>query len=530
MILGSCLYFGLLCNSAFWSAAVPAPVQWTWVLSLFLLTFAVHGVLLSLLVWPGTMRAVLTALILASAMAGHYMSAYGVYIDADMVRNVLNTDLHEATDLLGSDVLWPMLFALPAIAVVWRVRLRSRPWKRALLARLVFVAAMGVVCVVGVLPSLQPLTSFLRNERETRYLVTPANVVVSLAKVVSEEPPGRARVQLPIGEDAVQTPPATMRKPRLLVLVVGETARAANWGLNGYTRQTTPELASRDVLNFPDVSACGSSTEVSLPCMFSHLGRHNYDEKAIRGHQSVLHVLQRAGVRTLWRDNQSGCKGVCNGLPFEDMQTAADPELCNGKRCYDDILLQGLADAARHHGGDQVIVLHMLGNHGPTYSERYPPGFRRHVPVCETSDLGRCSREQIVNAYDNALLYTDHVLAGAIDLLQAMPDYDTALLYLSDHGESLGEKGLYLHGLPYAIAPAEQLKVPMVAWFSESWRRSMGFDTACLRRSTAGAYSHDNLFHTLLGLTDVSTDLYRQDYDLFRTCRPGHSQASRSTP
>jgi lipid A ethanolaminephosphotransferase len=520
LILAACLYFSLFANAVFWRAASPQPwAQGTWTLSLFLLITAVHGIWLSLLVWRRTARVVLSLLVVVAALAGHYMAAYGIYIDADMVRNVLHTDWREAADLAGPDALLPLLAAVPPLFVVWRVRLRPRGVARAVLARSVFLLGMVVVGLVGVLPSLQPLTAFLRNQREVRYLVTPANVLVSLAKVVSEDPPGRTHAQLPIGEDAVQSPAATMRRPRLLVLVVGETARAANWGLNGYARQTTPELAARGVLNFPHVSACGSSTEVSLPCMFSPWGRENYDEKAIRSHQSLLHVLQRAGVATLWRDNQSGCKGVCTGLPVEDLHARKDPALCNGARCFDGILLEGLEEAVARNKGDQVIVLHMLGNHGPTYFERYPPAFRRFTPVCETSDLGRCSRAQIVNAYDNALAYTDHVLAGAIDRLSTLPGYDTALLYVSDHGESLGEKGLYLHGMPYAIAPREQLDVPMVAWFSPSWRQSTHLDPQCLRDRAGRQASHDQLFHTVLGLTDVKTSLYQPDYDIFLTCR-----------
>jgi lipid A ethanolaminephosphotransferase len=530
LALAASLYFALFGNAVFWRAAVHAPIRPAWVLSLLLLLVAVHGLWLPLLLWQRTARGVLTALIFVSAVAGHYMSAYGIYIDADMVRNVLNTDWREASELAGVDALWPVLAAAPAIVVVWRIRLRPRPWRRALLSRLSFVLAMALVAVAGTLPSLQPLTSFLRNQREVRYLVTPANVLVSLSKVIGEAPPGQVRARLPIGEDAVQSPPATMRRPRLLVLVVGETARAANWGLNGYARQTTPELSRRAVLNFPHVSACGSSTEVSLPCMFSPWGRGDYDEKAIRGHESLMHVLQRAGIATLWRENQSGCKGVCDGLPVEDMQAGVDPELCQGRRCHDGILLHGLADAVLRQRGDQVVVLHMLGSHGPSYFERYPAAFRRYQPVCETSDLGHCSRDRIVNAYDNALLYTDHVLAATIDRLQALPDRDTALLYVSDHGESLGEKGLYLHGMPYAIAPAEQLEVPMVAWFSDGWRRSMGLDDACLRRQAAGGYSHDHLFHTVLGLTEVRTALYQPTHDIFLACRPAQAVAMRGSP
>lgn len=519
-MLLACVYFSLFANGVFWQSAAPHPwTQWRWTLSLFLLVTAAHGVWLSLLVWRRTARVVLSALVVVAAIAGHYMAAYGIYIDADMVRNVLHTDWREASELMGVDAALPVLAAMPALVVIWRVRIRERSWRRALFMRTAFLAGVVAVGVLGVLPSTQQLTAFLRNQREVRYLVTPANVLVSLAKVVSEEPPGHASALLPIGQDAVQSPAATMRRPRLLVLVVGETARAANWGLNGYARQTTPELAKRRVLNFPHVAACGSSTEVSLPCMFSPLGREHYDEREIRSHQSLLHVLQRAGVATRWRDNQSGCKGVCDGLPVEDLRARTDAGLCDGTRCHDGILLSGLAEAARRVNGDQVIVLHMLGNHGPTYAERYPRDFGVYTPVCTTSDLERCTRAQITNAYDNALRYTDHVLASAIDRLTDLPGYDTALLYVSDHGESLGENGLYLHGMPYSIAPREQLEVPMVAWFSDGWRRSMDLDERCLRRQAAAGHSHDDLFHTVLGLTDVRTALYRPDHDIFLTCR-----------
>lgn len=521
LILFACLYFSLFANAVFWQSAAPHPwQQWRWTLSLFLLVTAVHGIWLSLLVWRRTARVVLSALVVVAAMAGHYMAAYGIYIDADMIRNVLHTDWREASDLMGGDILVPLLVALPALLVIWRVRLRDRRWTRALGMRAAFLAGMVVTGVLGVLPSTQQLTAFLRNQREVRYLVTPANVLVSLAKVVSEEPPGHRRVLQPIGEDAVQSPAATMRRPRLLVLVVGETARAANWGLNGYARQTTPELAKRDVLNFPHVTACGSSTEVSLPCMFSPWGRHAYDEARIRGHQSLLHVLEHAGITTLWRDNQSGCKGVCEGLATESLADAADPALCADGRCLDEILLAGMAERVRSHPGDRVVVLHPLGNHGPSYFERYPPAFRRHTPTCDTADLGRCSRQQIVNSYDNALLYTDHLLARTIDTLGTMHDYDTAMIYLSDHGESLGEKGLYLHGVPWMVAPEQQTRVPMVMWFSAGFAADRRLDLACVRARATAPTDQDVLFSSVLGLMQVRTALYERGRDVFAGCTP----------
>jgi lipid A ethanolaminephosphotransferase len=305
----------------------------------------------------------------------------------------------------------------------------------------------------------------------------------------------------------------------LLVLAVGETVRGDHWGLNGYVRQTTPELAKRAVVNFPNVTACGTSTEVSLPCMFSVQGREHYDRDAIRSHESVLDVAARAGVQVLWRDNQSGCKGVCIGVLSQTMGPSDAPGLCAAGRCLDEILLAGLPEKLNAMQGDVIIVLHMLGNHGPNYFERYPPAFERWAPVCKTPELSRCTQAQIANAYDNAILYSDTVLARLMDLLQQQTTRDAAMLYVSDHGESLGEYGLYLHGAPYAIAPKQQLHVPMVLWLSPGFAADDRIDMACLRSEASKPASHDNLFATVLGAFDVQTRVYRKEKDLLAACR-----------
>jgi lipid A ethanolaminephosphotransferase len=181
-------------------------------------------------------------------------------------------------------------------------------------------------------------------------------------------------------------------------------------------------------------------------------------------------------------------------------------------------MLHGLAERIAARPGDQVIVLHQIGNHGPAYYARYPVSFRRYTPVCETSDLDRCSREQIVNAYDNALLYTDDLLARTIALLGELSERDVALIYLSDHGESLGEHGLFLHGVPYAIAPDTQMHVPLLVWLSPRFAATRGVDIGCLRQRSGDAVSHDNLFHSVLGLMQVDTPEYDATLDLFAPC------------
>lgn len=521
LILLCSLFFSFFSNAAFWHAAINDPLaQWRLVLSLFLIVTAVHAFLLGWVFSRWTAKPLMVALLLATAAATYYMGAYGVYLDADMLRNVLHTDRRESSELLTLGLLAALVLGLLPTVLLWRVRLRKRTWKRALALRSAFMAGTVMVAVVGVLMSAQGVSSLVRSHREIRYLVTPANYIVALVKVLSDTPPGGKRTLSPVGTDARVVARPAGSKPRLLVLVVGETARAQNWGLSGYSRQTTPELARiPGLVNFNDVTSCGSSTEVSLPCMFSPFGRRDYDEDRIRGHQSLLHVLDHAGIATLWRDNQSGCKGVCDGLPTQRLAESRDAGLCNGKRCLDGILLKGLEAELAASAGDRVVVLHQLGNHGPSYFERYPDAFRRFTPTCENAELGECQRQEIVNAYDNALSYTDHFLAQTIGFLDARKDYDTAMIYVSDHGESLGEKGLFLHGVPYAIAPREQTHVPMVVWLSQGLLRDGRLDAQCLLRESKRPASHDNLFSSVLGLMQVRTRVYQPSLDLFASCR-----------
>jgi lipid A ethanolaminephosphotransferase len=312
-------------------------------------------------------------------------------------------------------------------------------------------------------------------------------------------------------------------KPPLLILVVGETARAANFSLNGYARETNPELAKENITSFLDVHSCGTSTAASVPCMFSHLGREAYDKRDA-DYETLLDVLKHAGLSVLWRDNNAGCKGTCTHVDSEDLSHAQDPEFCTGQECFDEVMLHQLDErvAAMSKGGPvkgMVIVLHQKGSHGPAYYLRSPKAFKKFMPECESNALQSCSREQVINAYDNTILYTDHFLAQTIDWLKGRSEqFDTAMMYVSDHGESLGENNTYLHGLPYMIAPDVQKHVPMVVWMSPQMEQRSGITTTCLQGQRKAELSHDHLFHSVLGLLDVKTGIYRADRDLFKAC------------
>lgn len=521
------LFWLVSANRPFLQAALKGrdasdPTAWGFGVALAVGVLMVHVLLLSLLANRWTVKPLLGTLIVVAAVASFYMQQYGVYLDPSMLRNVVRTDVREAGELIGWSLLVHLLWqaALPLL-LLWRVEVVRWRWPRATAVRVATLVGALAVLVGTALAVFQPLASLMRNHKELRYLVTPANVLWSLASVAGADAKAQAAPRRVIGEDAAPGPGwAARTRPRLVVLVVGETARAANWGLSGYARQTTPQLAALPVINFPSVTACGTNTETSLPCMFAPVGRRDYDEGRIRGSQSLLHVLARAGVGVTWRDNQSGCKGVCEGLPSQSVAEIAPQGLCSDGRCLDEGLLHGLPEMLRQLSGTQFLVLHQLGNHGPSYFRRYPPRFARFTPTCDSDDLRQCTKEQIVNAYDNALLYTDELLARLIDSLQAQADrVDSAVVYVSDHGESLGESNLFLHGLPYAIAPDVQKQVPMVMWFSPGFTRDPGLDLACLRQRAAEPAAHDHLFHTLLGLFDVRTALYEPDWDLTHACR-----------
>ncbi len=527
LALVASLFFALACNAAFLNGVVAGrswsePSTWVFGGAMLVLLTALHLVLLSLVLHRWIARPLLGVLIVVTAFATYYTQRFGVFLDPSMLRNVLHTDVAEAGELFGWGMLpHLLLYAGLPLLLLWRVRLARRRPLRAAVVRIATLIEAGVLLLGSLLLVFQDFSALMRNQKELRYLITPANFLYSGARVLAADTREVRQVRAVVGADARRAASwDTRTRPALFVIAIGETARAANWGLSGYGRQTTPELAALDVLNFGDVSACGTNTETSLPCLFSAIGRRDYDEHRIRTSESLLHVLERAGFEVLWRDNQSGCKGACDGLPQEQLDASLLPDLCADGRCLDDALLSGLDTVARDAQGNLVVVLHMLGNHGPAYYKRYPASFRRFTPTCDTGELRKCSRQEIVNAYDNALLYTDHVLAKTIAFLKERASrFDTAMLYVSDHGESLGENGLYLHGVPYAIAPEVQTRVPMVWWLSSGFTRSFDLDRDCLAGQTAKPWAHDHLFHSVLGLLQVRTSAYDPKFDISADCR-----------
>ncbi|WP_248742849.1 MULTISPECIES: phosphoethanolamine transferase [unclassified Pseudomonas] len=485
--------------------------------------FAAYNIVLTFLAFRPVLKPVLTALFLISAGVAYFMSQYGVMIDAGMFRNFAETNATEVRDLLSLKLFAYMLFlgVLPSW-VLWKLPVEYRRWHRELLSKVV-VCAASVAVIGGVaLANYQGLSSLFRNHHELRLMLVPSNYIGASVGYLREQVVSARQPFIKIGEDAQRNPALQNRSRKsLTVLVVGESARAENFGILGYNRDTTPKLDKEaGLIAFTDVHSCGTETAVSVPCMFSNMSRQDYDASKAKNQEGLLDVLKRAGIDVIWRDNQSGCKGTCDRVTLQDVSNLKDPALCANSECRDEILLQGLQSFIDHLDKDTVLVLHQMGSHGPEYFKRYPKEYEHFTPVCESNALNNCSRESIVNGYDNTLVYTDHVLSSLIDVLRSNQEkVDTAMLYLSDHGESLGEYNLFLHGTPYMLAPEQQKHVAMLAWFSDSYQKSYSVDTHCLQLSRDKPLSQDNLFHSMLGLLEVQSKVYQHDLDLFAGCR-----------
>ncbi|MFN3493163.1 MAG: phosphoethanolamine transferase [Hydrogenophaga sp.] len=524
--LGVALWLLLALNGTFWQSVWQATGGWqgghtVHLLTLPLFVLSIIWLALEALTWGRAARPVLAVVLLASAAAGYFMMVYGVVFDRSMVANLVETHPSEATELMG----WRLLVWLVALGaaptwLLWRVRLRPQPIWKLLLNKVMVIALLLVVLVLLVAPFFQTYAGLLRNHRDLRLKLLPTNLLAASHSYARSRLTAPQRLE-PVGADARLTPRAAGAKPRLLLLMVGETARASNFSLNGYPRPTNPRLsAEAEVISFRDVRSCGTSTAVSLPCMFLDVGREDYSDGLVNRRENLLDVLQRTGVEVLWRDNNSGCKGVCDRVPTENLWAQQVPGLCNADECWDEILLHGLQERIDRLRGDAVLVLHMKGSHGPAYHLRVPPAFEHFMPICRTNQLDLCQRETIVNAYDNTLRYTDHVLAQAITLLRANATrFDPAMLYVSDHGESLGENGLYLHGLPYAMAPQDQTHIPMLLWLPMATQRTLALDDACLRRQKGKPLSQDNLTHSVLGFLGIETVVQRNERNLFGLCK-----------
>lgn len=511
-------------NAAFFArvsahlAASPALVPLAGVMAFAAILFCI-----AVFTLPWLVRPVLALSLVLGAVASHFQDRLGVVIDREMLQNALNTTGNESRHLFTTDfVLHLVMFGLmPAGLVLWVKIKPMRLWVRLLHYPMTIALALTVFFGAMMVDS-RTFASMFRERQDISSAVIPMTPIVNAVGLAKLKLITNRLVASPIGQDAIKGPRiAAAGKPLLTLIVVGETSRAANWSLGTYDRPTNPELAQRDIVYLDKVHSCGTSTAVSMPCMFAHYGMENHSEIAERSNQNLLDIFAKTGFDVKWYDNNTGSLGIAARVPETRFTSTDDPIACASGECTDAVFLPTLDKALAEITKDTVIVYHQIGSHGPAYYLRYPEDFRPFPDDCRSAGFGKCTPEQIVNAYDNTVAYTDQFLATLIDRLAAQDRLAASMLFVSDHGESLGENGLYLHAAPYFMAPDLQTQVPMVLWTSPSYRAAMGLDQDCVKAradSLAGQVTHDSFFHTLLGLADVTTGLHNPDLDLTTGC------------
>jgi lipid A ethanolaminephosphotransferase len=514
LVLIVSLFVTLTGNAKFFAEVVsvyPLSENLGFVVSLIVWLFSFLSIVLLLIAYRFSIKPVLIFILLASAVVSYFSNNYGTIFDDNMIVNSLETNLAESIDLFSFKLIvyFVVLGVLPAVWVyklkIQRVVISSMLWGK--------FKAIVVLISVFVLVTLlfsKAYTSFARENKQLRMYINPTYFLYAIGKHIGSQFESADAPFIVIGQDASIQRDKNFKK--LVIVVAGETARADRFSLNGYKRNTTPLLAQEDVISFKQMSSCGTDTAVSLPCMFSSLTKSEYSHAQGKNMSNVLDILSTAGVKVLWRDNNSSSKSVADRVEYQDYKSININTICD-EECRDEGMLVGLQEyIGQHKDKDIMIVLHMMGSHGPAYYKRYPKSFEKFKPVCGTNQLNECNNEQINNAYDNTILYTDYFLSKTINLLKAnQKTHRTAMMYMSDHGESLGENGLYLHGMPYFMAPKEQTHVSSVLWFDDNFSKEINWDK--LHKKTNEKASHDGMFHTLLGLMNIQSRTYNSNLD-----------------
>ena len=516
-------YIMLLLNSGFWAqlwrifpdmVLTPAGLALAvWALTLFTLE----------LLGPWRLqKPALILLVMTAAGANYYATQFGVLIDRDMIGTIFLTTVAETRHLITLSMVTSigLLGVLPAL-LIWKAPLKPKSWRHWLWRWPVGVAVSFALVPAFLLLDFKAYSAAIRENRQLMASYQPGATITAVVKYVRGELATPLGPPTQIGLDAAQGAASTGDKPMVFVVFLGETARAQNFGLQPGARATTPLLAQREVAYFSNTHSCGTLTNVSVPCMFSHFGEDAYSRDLFKTHENLMDVIARAGFDAQWWDNNTGDQSIMRSLPqgWSRVDAAWDPAACAAGECTDEIFLPLLEKTLAEAQKNTVLVLHMIGSHGPAYYLRYPEARRLFTPDCRTAEFDKCSQDEIINAYDNSIAQTDYVLAQAIDMMAAATRVDAGLLYMSDHGESLGEGGVYLHGMPKLFAPETQTSVPFLIWLGQGYQARLGVAQDCLATKTRDRMTHDVFFHTVLGLLDVQTSIKDPALDISASCK-----------
>jgi lipid A ethanolaminephosphotransferase len=478
------------------------------IISLQVLQFCLLAILLFLMsaISVFVAKLVAAALLICNAVGLYFMISYGMDIDRSMIANIFNTDIRETTGLLHISIVPYVLFLglLPALLILLvRVRAPRRIWR--------LVCAVGSIAVLVLWIVSTSFTVLWYDKHASRMgsKILPWSYIVNTGRYFNRMAmENREQVLLPKARFIAEN----SSKKDVVILVIGEAARADRFSALGYARDTNVFTADQNLVAFPIGLSCATNTISSTACILTHEGRGASSRTIF---EPLPSYLKRQGIATIFRTNNSGPPPMDVDLYQTTAEILAG---CTAVDCpkqgYDAVLNWQLSDLIRQTESNRVFVtLHQTGSHGPAYYNKYPPAFEYFKPVCKTVQIAKCSDEELNNAYDNTIRYTDSLIADLITQLERMTDVNATLIYVSDHGQSLGEDGYYLHGAPIAFAPVEQREIPFLVWMSDGFQQSRGLSAATILRDET--FPHDFPFHSVMGAFGLRSDIYKPQFDIF---------------
>ncbi|ODM53911.1 phosphoethanolamine--lipid A transferase EptA [Elizabethkingia meningoseptica] len=434
-------------------------------------------------------KVLLVLFFIINSIAVYFINTYSVIIDESMIGNILNTNYEESSSFFSFKLILYLLLLgiLPGIYIIKAKIIKEKPKK--------FFITSSLTLLFMIILAFANASNWLwidKNSKTLGGLAMPWSYSVNISLFYIH--------QSKKNEKEILLPKATIKdnQKSVMILVIGESARSQNFSLYGYGKNTNPLLSKIPNLHSYKATSCATYTTAGVKCILEH---KNTDDL----YEILPNYLYRNNVDVIWKTTNWGEPPV-HIKNYQNKETLESR--CKGENCqYDEVLLNGLKEEILASKKDKIlIVLHTSTSHGPTYSKKYPPKFEVFKPVCNSVELGKCSKEELINAYDNTIVYTDYILSSIIEDLKELKGYNSAMLYVSDHGESLGEKNLYMHGVPISIAPKEQYEIPFIVWTSDGSKQLKPNNTL----------SQNHVFHSVLNFLGVQSPAYDEKMNIFK--------------
>lgn len=477
---------------------------------LFLLALTILFLLAILFFIFGTrylLKPFIFLLLINSAILAYYKKNYGVSVDEGIITSlfdsIIEKNYHEVYDLLTNELFVKIVITalIPALPLYF-IKIQYPKLLKEYVIRVSYICGMLIVWIAIVASNYKDISLTVRANRYLNKDVIPLYSVSSLLNIIKHFLSFKSAYAQLDEQPSIYKPDEEM----VGIVVVGETARADHFSLNGYSRKTNPKLEKQNLSNFNNAYSCGTLTKTSVPCMFYVGDYASFDVAKANQRANLLSIITASGVAVTWFNNNSGCKHVCDKVKTIDLTKIYSEEQ------YDEQLIIELDKILDNNKSKKtLLVLHSMGSHGPKYYKRYPKEFDKFQPSCKNNNPQECSKEELINAYDNTILYTDHFLDLLINKLKKQ-NKKSFLIYASDHGESLGEHGLYLHGVPIKFAPEEQIHIPFFIWFSELYKQDRSFTILDAKTKI----SHEHYPHTILDAMQVTSKYFKKEKSLLR--------------